>query len=51
MTAWFARVGLPLDADEEAAVVELMRSMAPHTAVVIAALGSWQQAAAFVRAA
>ncbi len=51
MTAWFARVGMPLDADEEAAVVELMRSMAPHTAVVVAALGSWAQAAAFVRAA
>ena len=51
MTAWFARVGLPLDADEEAAVVELMHSMAPHTAVVAAALGSWAQAAAFVRAA
>jgi len=51
MTAWFARVGLPLDSDEEAAVVDLMRLVAPHPAVVVAALGSWQQAAAFVRAA
>ena len=51
MTAWFARVGLPLEPDEEAAVLDLMRLLAPHPAVAVAALRSWQEAAAFVRAA
>ena len=51
MTAWFARVGLPLESDEEAAVLDLMRSVAPHTMASVAALGSWQEAAVFVRAA
>ena len=51
MSAWFARVGLPLDSDEEAAVLDLMRILAPHPSAAVAALGSWQEAAEFVRAA
>ena len=51
MSAWFARVGLPLDPDEEAAVLGLTRILAPHPAVAVAALASWQEAAEFVRAA
>jgi hypothetical protein len=51
MTPWFARVGLPLDSDEEAAVFGLMRVLAPHPAVAVATLRSWQQAAEFMRAA
>ena len=47
MTAWFARVGLPLEQDEEAAAVHLMRIVAPTAA--IAGLASWQEAAAFLR--
>ena len=51
MTAWFARVGLPLQPDEEAAVLELMRLVVPHMTVSVAALASWQEVGAFVRAA
>jgi hypothetical protein len=51
MTAWFARVGLPLEPDEEEEVLGLMRIVAPHPAVAVAALGSWQEVAEFVRAA
>ncbi len=50
MTAWFARVGLPLAPDEEKAVLELMRIVAPHPAATVTVLGSWQEVAAFVRA-
>ena len=49
-TAWVARVGLPLEPDEESAVLDLMRIVAPHAAGAITALGSWQEAAACVRA-
>lgn len=51
MTAWFARVGLPLEPDEETAVIELMRIMAPHAMITATRMASWQEVAAFVRAA
>ena len=51
MTAWFARVGLPLAPEEEAAVGELSRIAAPGALVAVTALASWQDAAAFVRMA
>ena len=49
MTAWFARVGLPLSPEEDAAIGQLLRSVAPRTPVVVTALASWREAAAFVR--
>ena len=51
MTAWFARVGLPLEPDEQAAVLDLIRIVAPHTTAAVAALESWQEVAALVRVA
>jgi len=51
MTAWFARVGLPLAPDEEAAVLELMRSVVPHATAAVTALASWQEVARLLRAA
>ena len=51
MTAWFARVGLPLADGERAAIDELLLGVAPHAPVAITALASWQEAAVFVRAA
>jgi len=51
MTAWFARVGLPLSLEEEAAIGELMRGVAPGAPVVVTALMSWPEAADFVRVA
>ena len=50
MTAWFARVGLPLTPQERAAVADLTRIVAPQAPVALSALASWQEAAAFVRA-
>jgi hypothetical protein len=50
MTAWFARVGLPLAPEEDAAIGELTRIVAPHASVAVTAIASWQEAAAFVRA-
>ena len=50
MTAWFARVGLPLTPEEVAAIGELTRIVAPHASVAVTAIASWQEAAAFVRA-
>ena len=50
MTAWFERVGLPLTPEENAAIGELTRIVAPHATVAIATIASWQAAAAFVRA-
>jgi len=49
MTGWFARVGMPLTSAENAAVGELVRVVAPHSPVAIAALASWPEAARFVR--
>ena len=51
MTAWFARVGLPLSPSEDAAIGELMRIVAPRVPVAVKALATWQEAAAFVRVA
>ena len=51
MTAWFARVGLPLADGERAAIGELLRDVAPDAPVAVTALASWQEAAVFVRAA
>ena len=51
MSAWFARVGLPLTLEENVAIGELTRIVAPRAPVVVAALASWHEAAAFVRAA
>ena len=51
MTAWFARVGLPLAEEERAAIGELLHVAVPHAPVAITALASWQEAAVFVRAA
>jgi len=51
VTAWFSRVGLPLAEGERAAVGELLGVAVPHAPVAITALASWQEAAAFVRAA
>ena len=51
MTAWFARVGLPLGNDEREAIGKLLRGVAPHAPVAVTALASWQEAAVFVRAA
>lgn len=51
MTAWFARVGLPLAEEELAAIADLLRVVAPRAPVAITALASWQEAAVFVRAA
>lgn len=51
MTAWFARVGLPLADGERAVIGELLRGVVPHASVAITALSSWQEAAVFVRAA
>jgi hypothetical protein len=51
MTGWFARVGLPLAAKENAAIVELTRIVAPYAPVVVTALASWQEAVTFVRVA
>jgi hypothetical protein len=50
MTAWFARVGQPLSAAERTLVDELAKCVAPHAHSEIAALASWPEAAAFVRA-
>jgi hypothetical protein len=50
MTAWFARVGLPLTPQESSAIDELTRIVAPLAPVAVTALASWQEAAAFVRA-
>jgi hypothetical protein len=50
VTAWFARVGLPLAEDELAAVGELLSVVAPHAPVAITALASWREAGSFVRA-
>jgi hypothetical protein len=50
VTAWFARVGLPLAEDELAAIGDLMRDVAPRAPVAFTALASWQEVASFVRA-
>ena len=50
MTAWFARVGLPLAEEETAAIGELTRIVALPVPVVVTVLATWQEAAAFVRA-
>ena len=50
-TAWFARIGLPLTPEENAAVAELTRIAAPHALAAVTVLASWQDAAAFVREA
>jgi hypothetical protein len=50
MTAWFSRVGMPLSPEEDAAIGELARIVAPLP-VLVTALASWQEAAAFVRSA
>jgi hypothetical protein len=50
MTAWFARVGLPLTPQENAAIGELTRILAPQAPASVTALASWQEAAVFVRA-
>ena len=50
MTAWFARVGLPLVEEERAAIGDLLGVAVPRAPVAITALSSWQQAASFVRA-
>jgi hypothetical protein len=49
MTAWFSRVGLPLSPEEDAAIGELTRIVAPPLPVAVTALVSWPEAAAFVR--
>jgi hypothetical protein len=51
VTAWFARVGLPLAEEERAAIGGLLQVAVPHAPVAITALASWQEAAVFVRAA
>jgi hypothetical protein len=51
VSAWFARVGLPLSDGERAAIGELLRGVVPDAPVVVTALASWQEAAVFVRAA
>jgi hypothetical protein len=51
VSAWFARVGLPLAEDERAAVGELLRVALPDPPPAVTALASWQDAAIFVRAA
>jgi hypothetical protein len=50
MTAWFERVGLPLTPEEDAAIGELTRIVAPHATVAVTTIASWEEAAAFVRA-
>lgn len=49
MTAWFARVGVPLTPEEHAAIDELVRIVAPSAPVVVTALASWPEAAALAR--
>jgi len=48
MTAWFSRVGMSLSSEEVAAIGELTRLVTPLP-VLVTALASWQEAAAFVR--
>jgi len=48
-SGWFARVGLPLTPEEDAAIGELSRIVAPDTRVAVTAIATWQEAAAFVR--
>jgi len=51
VTAWFARVGLPLAEEERAAIGEMLHVVLPDAPIAITALASWQEAAVFVRAA
>jgi hypothetical protein len=51
MSAWFARVGLPLTPEEYDAIGELVRNVAPDARVVVTSIASWRDAAAFVSAA
>lgn len=48
MTAWFARVGLPLTPEEYGAVGALLRAVAPDTTVMITRVASWHEAVAFL---
>jgi hypothetical protein len=47
LTAWFARVGLPLTPAEYDAIGELARAIAPDAPVVVTSIASWHEAAAF----
>lgn len=49
MSAWFARVGLPLTAEEEAAIGGLVRGAVPDARIAIEALASWPDAARYLR--
>ena len=50
MSGWFARVGLPLSRDEQAAVGGLIDSVAPQASGEVTLLTSWQDALQFLRA-
>ncbi|HQR11860.1 MAG TPA: hypothetical protein PLW68_11070 [Casimicrobiaceae bacterium] len=51
MSEWFARVGLPLTAEEHAAIGDLVRGAIPEARIAIEALPSWSDAARYLRLA